>query len=205
MARPDVRRPARPVRHRPTPVRRLRTRARRRVLSATAEARPRHRNHYRSAPSSAARLTDRSRVAIITTPTLRTPTSGPMPLANEWSHQAGERHAGPPCRSVPPAGTQLQGQWILYNEQRVRLVTRGATMPKRPIQPGSQSDDVAETRPEPFDVGVRLRNLACDSREISRFPRSGARTRPARPWQSDYQNLLRCRRRDLNPHPVNPD
>src|SRR6516165_937235 len=94
MARPDVRRPARPVRHRPTPVRRLRTRARRRVLSATAEARPRHRNHYRSAPSSAARLTDRSRVAIITTPTLRTPTSGPMPLANEWSHQAGERHYG---------------------------------------------------------------------------------------------------------------
>ena len=39
-------------------------------------------------------MTDRSRVAIITTPTLRTPTSGPMPLANEWSHQAGERHYG---------------------------------------------------------------------------------------------------------------
>ena len=31
---------------------------------------------------------------MITTPTLRTPTSGPMPLANEWSHQAGERHYG---------------------------------------------------------------------------------------------------------------
>ena len=57
VARPDGRRTSRPVRHRPPPVRRLRTRPRRRQLPATAEARPRHRHHHTPTPPSPTQVT----------------------------------------------------------------------------------------------------------------------------------------------------
>jgi hypothetical protein len=48
-------------------------------------------------------LTYNTTPAIITMPTLRTPTSGPIPLANEWSHQAGGRHqSASPVAHVEP-------------------------------------------------------------------------------------------------------
>src|SRR5215469_2643350 len=82
MARPDVRRPPSPIRHRPAPISRLRTRPRRRVLPTPPKTRARHRNHHPTTPPAKKDLTTQPPTVIITTPTPKTPP--------RWSHHTGE-------------------------------------------------------------------------------------------------------------------
>jgi hypothetical protein len=61
--------------------------------------------------------------ANITTPTLKTPPGGPMPLANQWSHHVGERHRR--YRSPRALGRQavpIGPQRALYRRTRRSLL-----------------------------------------------------------------------------------
>ena len=103
VARPHGRPTARPIRHRPAPIRRPRTRPRRRVLPPTPTTRP-------SPPTTP--LTNHAPRRDHHDADADTPRSGPITLAHGWSHQAGGRHAWSHGRdvrlSIPSA---MAGLW----------------------------------------------------------------------------------------------